>query len=247
MTAEESQQAWPQESFLDTDEADLSVEEAFFNEKRAQHCLKALRKNRFKGYYAPDRSAAIAQVMELIPPGAKVGVGDSVSTEQIGFFEALEKRANNEIIYAMRKEGKNYFPGSMEKFIDIGIKALDTDVFVTGTNAITMDGKLLSTDQVGNRVAGLIFGPRKVVVVCGINKLVANIEEARERLRQIAAPLVAARHRIKHKSTGMPGCSLSGICNDCRTPQRICCYTVVIEFQAYPRIHVVLVGESLGA
>jgi hypothetical protein len=76
---------------------------------------------------------------------------------------------------------------------------------------------------------------------------VANIEEARERLRQIAAPLVAARHRIKHKSTGMPGCSLSGICNDCRTPQRICCYTVVIEFQAYPRIHVVLVGESLGA
>ena len=247
MNAEKSKQEWPGERLLDTDETDLSVEEAFFNEKRAQQCLKALVKNQFKAYYAPNRSAALTQVMDLIPAGVKVGIGDSVSLAQIGFFEALENRANNEIVYAMRKEGKYYFPGSMERFIDIGLKALDTDVFVTGTNALTMDGKLLSTDQVANRVAGLIFGPRKVIVVCGINKLVANVEEARERVRRIAAPLVGMRHRIKHESTEMPGCSLTGVCNDCHSPQRICCYTVVIEFQAYPRLHVVLVGENLGA
>ena len=238
---------WPSEGIYDTDEADIRMEEEWFNERLAKRCIKALQKNRFSTYYAQNRGEALSVLMEMIPPGATVGLGDSVTLHQIGVIEELEKRGKNEIIFAMRKDGKYFFPGTMDEFVKIGLQALFTDFFLTGANAITLDGKILSTDKVGNRVAGLLFGPKRVIVVAGVNKIVADIEEARGRVKNIAAPWVAAHHRMKHLSEVMPSCGRTGLCVDCHSSDRICCYTVMVEFQAFPRIKVVLVGEKMGA
>jgi hypothetical protein len=251
MTNQEStrkEKRWPGEKWYDVDEADMAVEEGWYNEKLAQQCIKALERNNMRGYYAPTRSEALSQVMGMIPPGASVGIADSVTLFQVGVIEELEKRGNNETICAMLKEGKIGMPETYLKFKETSIKALTADIFITGTNAITLDGKILSTDQAGNRVAGLIFGPEKVIIVVGINKIVANLEEAWQRVKRIAAPVVAYRHQVKHGMKELPPCGLSRVCVECNIPVRICCYTVVVEFEAFRRrIEVVLVGENLGA
>jgi len=122
---------------------------------------------------------------------------------------------------------------------------------LTGTNAITLDGKLVNIDGVGNRVAAMIFGPKKVIVVAGINKIVSDVNEALERIRGFAAPMNAKRHYLKHQQPelGDLPCVQTGSCVDCRHDWRICNYTVIIEgamIGQKGRINVVLVGEELG-
>ena len=226
-------------------EADIHQEEGWFNEKLAQRCLDALKKNNIPGYYAPDRSKARTQIMGMIPPEVTIGVGDPVTLHQIGILEELEKKGSHQIFNPFRKDGKDYIPATMKEMVEIGMKALSTNFFLTGSNAITLDGKIVNTDGAGNRVTGLLFGPKKVIAVVGINKIVANLEEALERIKRIAAPINAYRHHIKHDMEAPP-CAITGVCVDCHHPQRICCYTVIIEFQRRPRIEVVIVGEKLG-
>ena len=226
-------------------EADINREVAWFNEKLARRCLNALKRNNIPGYYAPDRSQALAQILGMIPPGVTIGVGDSVTLLQVGVIEKLEKRGSHQIFNPFRKEGQDYVPATTPELTEKGMEALSTDFFLTGLNAVTLDGKIVNTDGSGNRVAGLLFGPKRVIAVTGINKIVANLEEALERIRGIAAPMNAYRHHIKHDMAAPP-CAVSGVCTDCRHPQRICCYTVIVEFQENPRIEVVIVGEKLG-
>jgi len=226
-------------------EADIHREEEWFNEKLAQRCLDALKRNNIPGYYAPDRSKALAQILGMIPSGVTIGVGDSVTLLQVGVIEELEKRDSHQIFNPFRKEGEDYTPATTRELVEVGKKALITDLFLTGVNAITLDGKIVNTDGTGNRVAGLLFGPKKVIAVAGINKIVANLEEAVERIRRIAAPINAYRHHIKHGMEAPP-CAVTGVCTDCHHPERICCYTVIVEFQERPRIEVVIVGEKLG-
>ena len=228
-----------------SNEADVHQEEAWFNEKLAQRCLDSLKRNNMPGYYAPDRGKALAQIMGMIPPGTSIGVGDSVTLLQVGIIQELEKRGSHQIFNPFRKEGEDYTPATTRELVEIGMKALSTDLFLTGLNAITLDGKIVNTDQVGNRITGLLFGPKKVIAVAGINKIVANLTEAMERIKKIAATVNAYRHHTKHDMEAPP-CAITGICADCRHPQRICCYTVVIEFQERPRIEVIIVGEELG-
>jgi len=133
----------------------------------------------------------------------------------------------------------------MRELVDIGMKALSTDFFLTGLNAVTLDGKIVNTDGSGNRVTGLLFGPRKVIGVAGVNKIVPDVEAATERIRTIAAPMNAYRHSIKHGMEAPP-CGITGVCVDCHHARRICNYTVVVEFQRHPRIELVIVGEELG-
>ena len=122
---------------------------------------------------------------------------------------------------------------------------------MVGSNAVTLDGKLVNTDGRGNRVAPMIYGPDRVIVVAGANKLVNDMEEALLRIRQIAAPVNVRRHYIKHNNPhfGELPCARTGSCADCNHDWRICRYTVIIE-GAMPwergRINVVLVGEELG-
>ncbi len=107
-------------------------------------------------------------------------------------------------------------------------RAATADVFLTGVNAITEDGKLINTDAIGNRAGGLLFGPRKVIVVCGANKIVPDVEAGLKRIRKVAAPINARRHYEKHGSEQLP-CAVTGECVDCHHPWRICNFTVVVE------------------
>ena len=132
-------------------------------------------------------------------------------------------------------------------------EALLSDIFLTGTNAITMDGKIVSIDGSGNRVAAMIFGPKKVIVVTGVNKIVRDVNDAINRIHMISAPLNGKRHMLKHgidENHGTLPCIKTGMCTDCKKHKyRMCRYTVIIDGTAWfdkGRMHVVLVGEELG-
>ena len=117
----------------------------------------------------------------------------------------------------------------------------DADIMITSTNAITLDGKLVNLDGLGNRVAAMIFGPQKVILVVGMNKVVPDLESAMARVKHYSAPVNAVRMNIKTP------CAESGICSDCKTPARFCNIWSIIEGQRIKgRIHVKLVGEDLG-
>ena len=230
---------------LMSNETDMHQEEEWFNENLARRCLGALKKNNISGYYARNRNEALSQILSLIPPKAAVGAGDSVTLHQIGIIEELEKRDGNQFFNPFRRNGEDHTPAMMRELVEEGKKALYTDFFLTGLNAVTLDGKLVNTDAVGNRVSGLIFGPKKVIAVAGINKIVTNLEEGLQRIKKVAAPVNNYRHHLKH-GMDTPPCAVNGICVDCHHPMRICNYTVIVEFQRLPRIEVIIVGEKLG-
>lgn len=135
-------------------------------------------------------------------------------------------------------------------------KAMTADFFLSSVNAITMDGKMVSTDATGNRMAPIIFGPKKVIIVAGANKIVKNLDEAFRRIKEVAAPINVKRHLINHnfKRFADLRCAKKGICVDSFHPERICLYTVIIEGERnpgsmtnyVPRIYVTIVGEELG-
>ena len=214
-------------------------------EECALKCIQGLKKNNLNGYYFPNRTEALEYMLGKIPPTATVGFGDSLTVQQIGLPRALHGRGQKLISPFWENDPDTYvFPRTKEAR-QATRDALSTDYFVAGINAITLDGKIVNTDAGGNRVAGIIFGPRRVILVAGTNKIVANVEAAIERIRKVAAPLNSRRHHLEHGMESNLPCALTGECADCDTCWP-CCYTVIIEHQLYPRIEVVLVGEKLG-
>lgn len=175
------------------------------------------------------RAAALAQ----IPEGASVGLGGSMTIERIGLLEALRSERYRLIDrYAARDPGER---------TALYREALLSDVFVTGVNAITRAGELVFRDSSGNRAAAAIFGPERLVVVAGANKLVADLAEAEARMRRIA-PLNC--RRLGHATP----CAESGECADCAGGERMCNYTAVIHhgFKEKGRIRIILVSMDLG-
>ena len=121
-------------------------------------------------------------------------------------------------------------------------QALLADLFVTGTNALTRQGQLVNVDMVGNRVAGITFGPEHVVLFIGTNKITDNIEQAMERIRTIAAPLNAIRHPHLHTP-----CQTTRTCMNCQSTDRLCnTWTITEKSLPQKRIKIILINESLG-
>ena len=209
--------------------------------QKIRDVVEKLDANNIPAFYVENRANALETIMSMIPDRSVVGFGDSVTLRQIGVVDALE-RGN----YTFLNPWK---PGtSVEENISIKRRALTSDVFVTGTNALTLDGKIVNVDGHGNRVAAMLFGPIKVIIAVGINKIVATLEDALTRIRDKAAPLNVRRHV---DFDPMPPCGTTGICSDCSSPWRICNKTVIIERQYdnsryKPVISVVIVGEPLG-
>ena len=206
-----------------------------------QPLFQILHSNNIDATYAPDRDAARDLVLSLIPEGAVVGYGDSLTLRQIGVVEALEK-------------GPYTFLNPWEAGITVEEnlrrkrRSLTSDVFVTGTNALTLDGQLVNVDGHGNRVAAMLFGPGKVIVVVGINKIVPDLQAAFTRIREVAAPKNVQRHP---NFDPMPPCGITGACSDCASPWRICNKTVIIQREYSnekydPVMTVIIVGEELG-
>jgi hypothetical protein len=232
------------------DETDISLEKAFFNRQKALRVIDNLQKRKMNGQYCTDRKEALEAVMNLIPAGAVVARGDSISLDQIGFPAEIARRGQNAVIDPFTTDAAGRWPDEAERQ-KMMRETFFADVFITGTNAITLDGRLINVDGAGNRVSALIFGPAKVILVIGVNKIVQDLETGLERIHQLAAPLNAKRHVEKHHSEGLSNlpCVKTGFCADCRSDWRICNYTVIID-GAMPahkgRINVVLMGEELG-
>jgi hypothetical protein len=206
-----------------------------------QTLIARLQANNLSATYVPDRHAACDLILSLIPEGAVVGYGDSLTLRQIGVVDALEQGS-----YCFLNPWE---PGiSVEENLRRKRRALTADVFVTGTNALTMDGQLVNVDGHGNRVAAMLFGPGKVIVVVGVNKIVPDLEAAFVRIREVAAPRNVGRHS---DFDPMPPCGVTGECSDCASPWRICNKTTIIEREYSnnkysPVMTVIIVGEELG-
>ena len=202
--------------------------------KRCQLALTALKANGFEVLYADNSKEALDKVMSLIPKEAKVGVGGSVTVRDIGLVEAIERQGNT-IFMDWEK------PIELKEKIKVRKEALTSDIYLTSSNAITFQGQLVNIDGTGNRVSAMIFGPKKVIIVAGVNKLVDSLDEALARTKNITSPLIGKRLNLKAP------CVLTGKCTDCNSPDRMCRVTVILEKK--PRlsdITIVLVGENLG-
>lgn len=200
----------------------------------ARKVIEGLTARGMKGLYYESKNEATEAVLGMIPEGATVGFGGSVTLHSLGIYNKLlagPYQVLNRQDPSLTKDAR----------IEVERRALTADYFVSGTNAITLDGRLVNIDGHGNRVAALLFGPKKVIIVCGVNKIVQTLEEAIQRVRQVACPLNAVRLGVKAQ------CVSNGSCSDCQGAQRLCRLVTVIEGQDDPeRITVVLVGECLG-
>ena len=233
------------------DETDMSAERKWFYEERARVVVTSLQKKNINAQYVPTRAEALAAVLEMIPDGATVVRGDSVSVDQVGIIPELKKRNQNKVINPYEWDADGFFAAETKERRRMQREAFSCDVFLAGTNAVTLDGKLVNTDGLGNRVSAMIFGPGKVILVAGANKIVKDVDEALGRIREVCAPMNARRHFLKHHVSefGDLPCVRTGKCVDCNHDWRTCHYTVIIEgtmVREKGRINVVLVGEELG-
>jgi len=191
--------------------------------------VESLKANRFGTVeFVEDADTAVRTVLDMIPLEAKVGMGGSMTIRQIGLRDQLTKRGNIQIIR----------PGQVpiEEF-----RRLQNDIFLTSSNAVTLDGKLVNIDATGNRVASMIYGPQKVIIVIGQNKIVRDVDEAIKRVKYVIAPYHGMTMGIQAP------CAVDGRCTDCKSPGRICNITTIIEKK--PRMTefaIVLVGQDLG-
>lgn len=199
-----------------------------------KNTISNLKKNNMQGYYVADRNELIGLLEKLIPESSTVGCGDSVTLEQLGVFDYL--RNSNIVFYDKHKEGL-----TSEEKREIYLNNFRSDVFISGVNAVTENGEIINIDGNGSRVAPMLYGPRKVVLIVGSNKITKDSEEGLRRARQTAAPLDAKR---LGKDTP---CAITGKCVDCKSKNRICNDFVMISRQFDPeRIHVILVEGSYG-
>jgi LUD domain len=179
-------------------DTDISIELKEFWEERAKVVLEHVRQKNMEGHLVADRQEALELILKLIPEGAVIGRGDSITLNQLGVFEAIETRGLNKFINPVRTDDKGHNPPREERR-QIQRQALHADIFLTSTNAITMEGTIVSTDGSGNRVAAMMFGPKKCIIVAGCNKIVENVDEALARIRNFTGPLNAMRHKLKHR------------------------------------------------
>ena len=204
------------------------------NDVFGEKVVKALAKNNFQAYYVANRAEAVSKVLSLIPAGATIGVGGSWTLKELAIPDQLEKQGHE--VFDHNRPGL-----TMEQSVALRHKELSCDVFISSTNAITLDGQLVNTDGSGNRVAAMSFGPKKVIVVVGVNKIVSDLDAAMERIELYAAP-------INNKRLDRPNpCTVAGVRRDCQVASRICNNTTILHKRP-PMIdfHVVVVGEELG-
>ncbi|GAB4275980.1 MAG: lactate utilization protein [Deferrisomatales bacterium] len=203
-------------------------------ERRLQAAAKALEANGFPVWVAPDAAAAATRVEQEADGARTVGFGGSVSLVEMELPDRMARAGKECLIHGA--------PGlSPEERVAVMRRQLTCDLFVTGANAVTLDGKLVNVDATGNRVGAMTFGPKKVVAVAGVNKLADDVHAAMKRIKDWAAPPNARRLGFKTP------CAETGFCSDCRSPDRICRVVHILERR--PRLTdftVILVAEPLG-
>lgn len=204
-----------------------------------EETLKNLLANNFDAKFAENSAVVKKIVSSSISRNTIVGIGDSATVRQIGIIEELEKEGIK-VLNPFSKELTTDHAKTMLRD-NISRQIFSCDVLVSGTNAVTRDGKLVNIDAVGNRVASMIFGPRRVFIIAGKNKIVKDVDEALYRIKSLIAPFHA-----RTKGFATP-CAQTGKCRDCSAPKRICRVVSIIEKRPWrTKISVILVDEDLG-
>lgn len=206
-----------------------------WNEKVATKIIKNLEKRRMEGSYAPTAAQAKEEVIGTIPQGATVFRCGSMTSVGMGLWEEIAALPEVNVI-------DPYQPGLQpEEGIELRRQGLTADLMIASTNAITLDGRLVNLDGMGNRVAAMAFGPKKVILLVGMNKVAPDLETAMARVKHYAAPVNNIRLGYENP------CNETGLCSDCKTPQRICnMWSITEGHMIQNRIHVKLIGENLG-
>jgi hypothetical protein len=201
--------------------------------------LKNLKRNNFLPYFVKTTQEAYDLFFGTLLPEISpqvVSYADSVTLGTTGIIERLKTEPGIRFIDTFEKGL------SWEEKIERRRQALLVDLFLTGTNAITEDGKLINLDMIGNRINGIVFGPRNVVLTAGVNKLVKDLEAGMKRIREVSVPMNTRRHT----NFRLP-CQKTGVCSDCRSEQRICNAWSIVE-KSFPkhRIRVIIIDQELG-
>ncbi|MCR5546077.1 MAG: lactate utilization protein [Lachnospiraceae bacterium] len=190
------------------------------NDLLAQKTIKGLESRNMKGYYAKTKEEALNIALDLIPKKSKITMGGGMSVAETGLTEALEK-------------------GDYD--FEPRTNAYEADVFLGSTNAMTDDGVLVNIDGNSNRVSAYAYGPKKLVLIVGMNKVCGDVDGAMKRARNVAAPINAQRFGLSTP------CAKTGACSNCKSPDTICCQFLVTRYSRHEdRIHVILVNDNLG-
>lgn len=206
--------------------------------KYEQKCLKtieALKKNAFSAQYFSNRNDAVTYIKTQASYAQTIGIGGSMTIAQLGL---------QDIFIGLGKEVYNHnLPGlTPSEKIEIMRKAILTDIYFSSANAITINGEIINIDATGNRVGSMLFGPKKVIIVAGRNKIVeGDVSSAIKRIKDWASPPNAKRLNFKTP------CAETGFCSDCNSPDRICRIITIIERK--PRLtdfEVILINDDLG-
>jgi hypothetical protein len=203
-------------------------------EEKAKKVIEKLVAHDFKAIYVRTKEEAAEEVWKQITPNQKIGVGGSLTIRELGILEKLEAQGNR--VYNHWKPGL-----SKEDNLEIRKLQMSSDLFLSSTNAVTVNGELVNIDGIGNRVNSTNFGPGKVILVAGYNKMVEDVQEGINRIKNVAAPLNARRLNMD-----IP-CAKVGKCVDCNSPNRICRIIVIHERKPHlTDVLIILVGEELG-
>lgn len=203
-------------------------------EQRCEKTAEKLKGHDFEAIYLKTKEEALSEILKFVTPDTKVGVGGSVTIRELGILDQLKGRGNT--IF------DHWIPGlSKEQSLEIRKAQMTSDLFLSSSNAVTMNGELVNIDGIGNRVNAINFGPKKVILVAGYNKIVEDVDEAIKRVRNEAAPPNARRLNLD-----IP-CAKLGWCVDCNSPNRACRVILIHERKPmWTDVLVILVGEELG-
>lgn len=202
--------------------------------QRGRRCVDKLQKNGFDAHWVSDLEAARDLILPLIADCASFGFGGSETVRRLGLVDHLS--AEGKTVYDHWQQDL-----APEQSLAIRRSQLQCDCFFCSANAISLSGEIVNVDGVGNRTSAMGFGPGKVVIVAGMNKVTADLDSALRRVREVAGPMRA-------KSLNMPTpCAETGICTDCHVPQRICRITTILHRQPMlTPTTVVLINQALG-
>ncbi len=206
-----------------------------YNSLIAKGIIKGLEKRNMEGFYCETKEEALKKALEIMEEGASISWGGSVSVSEVGLIDAVKAKGSYKVI------DRDVYPRDSAEFQKALEDGMTADYFLMSTNAITHDGQLYNIDGSGNRLSNLIFGPKNVIIIAGVNTITVDLEEAEKRTRNVAAPLNSIR---LNRSTP---CVTTGKCHDCQSEDCICCQAVITRRSRIKnRIKVIIVNESLG-
>lgn len=212
----------------------MDINVKWLNEEKIFRTIKALENNNMNGYLVEDEKALISKIQELVEENSVVACGGSMSLFEVGVMEHL--RSGRYTFLDRYREGI-----TPEEVAKVYLDSFSSKAYFTSSNAITEQGELYNVDGNGNRVAAMLYGPEKVIVVVGVNKIVKDLDAAIKRNKEISAP--ANAKRLNRKTP----CTKVGYCMDCNSNERICREYTLIKGQVRPnRIHVIFLNKEIG-